>query len=91
MYDNVSRTEVKYIQRMAGRGMSAREISAQLKINMPRVETFMPKEPEVEKKEAAGRAKARAKTRTAEEAKTNKMELNAGRKKRAKAAAAKAS
>jgi len=90
MYTNVSRTEIKYIKQMAGRGMEAKAIATQLKINLPRVETFMPKDPEVEKKEAKERADARAKTRAAEEAKPNRMELNKAKKRRAKADAAKA-
>ena len=90
MYQNVSRTEIKYIKQMAGRGMDSRAISAQLKIHLPRVETFMPKDPEIEEKEAAKRAEARAKTKAAEEAKPGKMVLNAAKKRRAKAAAAKA-
>ena len=89
MYSNVSRTEIIYIKQMAGRGMEARAIASQLKINLPRVETFMPKDAEVEKKEAEGRSKARAKTKAAEAAKPGKMELNKAKKRRAKAAAAK--
>ena len=89
MYSNVSRTEIKYIKQMAGRGMEARAIASQLKINLPRVETFMPKDAEVEKKEAEVRVKARAKTKAAEAAKPGKMVLNKAKKRRAKAAAAK--
>ena len=66
MYQNVSRTEIKYIKQMAGRGMEAQAIATQLKIHLPRVETFMPKDPEIEEKEAKERAKARAKTKAAE-------------------------
>ena len=90
MYQNVSRTEIKYIKQMAGRGMEAQAIATQLKIHLPRVETFMPKDPEIEKEEAAERAKARAKTKAREEAKPGRMVLNAAKKRRAKVAAEKA-
>ncbi len=88
MYNNVSKTEIKYIKTLAGRGMEPRAIATQLKINLLRVENFMPKDAKVEKKEADARAEARADTKAREDAKPDRMELNKAKKRRAKAAAA---
>ena len=85
MYGNVNSREIKNIQRLAGTGMAAKAIAYQLTIHEPRVQAFMPKDPDIAKKEAKARAEARAATREKEAAKTDKMELNAARKRREKA------
>ena len=90
MYQKVARTEIKYIKERAGRGMEAKAIATQLKIHLPRVETFMPKDPKIEAKEAKERAEARAETKAREEDKPGRMVLNAAKKRRAKAAMEKA-
>ena len=67
MKDIVTRTEVRYLQRRAGAGQSAQEISHALDINLPRIEAFMPESPEIEKAKATSRATARAATKKREE------------------------
>lgn len=78
----VSARERKAIVKYAKRGATANQIAQMLTINLDRVETFMPKDPEVEKKEAAERAARRAATRAREDADPNKIVLNAAKKKK---------
>lgn len=59
---HVKRQDIKHIQKLAGQGLSAGEISERLEIDKDRVAQFMPDaepDPRAEKK-AAIRAKAKA-------------------------------
>lgn len=79
MKDVVTRTDIRYIRRRAEIGQSARQIASDLGINLPRVETFMPRDPEVEKAEHEAKL---AQVKQGKRDNPDKMQLNTGKKRR---------
>ena len=82
MRDLVTRRDIKNIRTRAGMGQGTIEIADALDINPTRVETFMPKEPEVEKAEHEAKI-AQVKRNKADN--PDNFKLNAGKKRRLRA------